>query len=134
MIVGFSITKTNAERKAPANGQININFTPNIENVSTTTVSALDEDVAKIEFTFPITWKKNGDVVGEVNFTGEVLWKGNVEEIVDAWENDEQLPDDDTRLAILNRLYRVCLTRGVGVADGVGLPSPLPVPVAQKKE
>ena len=62
-----------------------------------------------------------------IEFEGNVLWQGDTEEIVDSWEEDEQLPES-MNSSLMNDLYRKCLSQAVGVADTLGLLPPIPTP------
>lgn len=122
-----------SERTQAANGSVNVNYNPDITQVETTDVSALDEDVARITFSFPITYSLDDEEIGSITIDGELLWKDQVEEVMDAWEDDESLPQD-VNIAVLNHLYRKCLPEAVAIANRLDLPSPVPVPRARKKQ
>jgi hypothetical protein len=133
MIVGLTFTKIASERTQNANGSINVNYNPSVEDVEEADVSALDEDVTRISFNFPIHYEKDGADVGSITLNGNVLWKGDdAADILDSWEEDEALPEN-MQLAVLNHLYQQCLPEAVNLANRLELPSPVPMPRAQRQ-
>ncbi|MDY6768509.1 MAG: hypothetical protein SVW02_00160 [Candidatus Nanohaloarchaea archaeon] len=126
MIVGFSIGSIDAEKMDMKGGETNINYSSSITDVEEAEVSSIDDDIARISFDFGLVYQQGGDEVADMSFTGDVLWQGD-DGLVDAWEEDESI-DDDVAAAITNHIYRKCLTRAVGMADALELPSPVPMP------
>lgn len=127
MIVGFSLDHVEAEKKTPGQGELNINYNSTIEDVTKAAVPSLDETVARITFSFPITYQQGDKNVAEIAFSGSVLWQQDAEDVIDQWE-DEQSLDQDISSAVTNHVFRKCLTHAVGLADSLDLPSPVPMP------
>jgi len=128
MIVGFNIDSLDASKeKAAANGDLQINYSPKIEEVKSTKVSAFEDEVARISFTFTVNYTV-GDIVGaKIEMKGNTLWKGDTEEIVSSWESDGSLPES-VEAPLMNDLYRKCLSQAVGISDTLGLLPPIPTP------
>ncbi|MDY6765822.1 MAG: hypothetical protein SVW77_00485 [Candidatus Nanohaloarchaea archaeon] len=126
MIVGFSIDSIDAEKHGMKGGETNINYSSSITDVEKADVASIDEEIARVSFEFGLAYQQSGDEVAEMSFTGNVLWQGD-DGLVDAWEDDESV-DEDVGAAITNHIYRKCLTRAVGMADALELPSPVPMP------
>ncbi|MFB6294460.1 MAG: hypothetical protein ABEI97_01755 [Candidatus Nanohaloarchaea archaeon] len=126
MIVGFSIDSIDAEKHEMKGGETNINYSSGINDVQEADVASIDEEIARISFDFGLTYQQSGDDVAEMSFTGNVLWQGG-DGLVEAWDEDESL-DEDVAAAVTNHVYRKCLTRAVGMADALELPSPVPMP------
>ncbi|MDY6761458.1 MAG: hypothetical protein SVY41_00245 [Candidatus Nanohaloarchaea archaeon] len=126
MIVGFSIGSIDAEKMGMKGGETNINYSSNLTDVQDAEVSSIDDEIARVSFEFGLTYQQSGDDVAEMSFTGDVLWQGG-DGLVEAWEEDETI-DDDVAAAVTNHVYRKCLTRAVGMADALELPSPVPMP------
>ncbi len=132
MIVGFNINSLNAEKSEKARGNLQINYRPQIKNVEEARVNAFDDKVAKIEFDFTVDYQGNNSSVAQIEMSGNVLWKGNTEEILEEWDENEQLPEGmNTKL--MNELYRRLLSEAVGVANTLSLLPPIPTPKVQNK-
>lgn len=134
MIVGFSIRKMEAEREENAGqGNVQVSYAPELTGVSEREVAAFEDKIAAIDFSFTITFKREKEEFAHVSLEGEVLWKGNVEELLDSWQDKEALPRDMYE-SFMNNLYRRCLTRAVSTAETLNLPSPIPMPRVRKKK
>lgn len=128
MIVGFNIDSLNAEKKeGAAQGQLQVNYSPEIESIEEATVNAFDDEVAKIDFKFTVSYDVQETTGAEIVMEGNILWKGGLEEILESWEEDEQLPEE-VQAPLMNDLYRKCISQAVGVADTLGLLPPIPTP------
>lgn len=133
MIVGFSINKLEANRERDAGqGNIEVNYAPELKGVNEREVAAFDDKIAAIGFSFVITFSKEKKKFANISLEGEVLWKGNVEQIIDAWEEKETLPSEMYE-SLMNSLYRRCLKRAVSTTETLNLPSPIPMPRVRRK-
>jgi len=131
MIVGFNIDSMEASKEGNAKGNLQINYTPEITEVSSVRVNAFDEEVAKINFDFTVSYDANGTKAAEILMSGHVLWKGQLEELEEAWDENEQLAEN-VRAPLMNELYRKLLSESVGVANTLGLLPPIPTPKVEK--
>lgn len=127
MIVGFSLDRAEAQKHESGQGNVNINHRHRIEDVDAATVNAVDDAVARIRFTFQVRYQQQDTTLADINFDGSVLWQQQNGDIVAAWDEQEELPDDVSK-AVANHIYRKCLTQAVGLADSLELPSPVPMP------
>ncbi len=127
MIVGFNITSLEGSRSEGATGNLQIKYNPTIQDVEEATVNAFDDKVAKIDFSFEVNYEAGGETGASIKLEGNVLWKGELDEIMDSWEEDEQLPED-MQAPLMNDLYRKCISQSVGVADTLNLLPPIPTP------
>lgn len=127
MIVGFSIRKMAAERHTAKQGELGINYSADITDVEEAEVPAFDDPVARIHFDIDIAYTQDEEDVAEMAFTGTVLWQGDAEDLIDGWEAEEGLPDN-VGAVVTNHVFRKCLTKAVGMADALDLPSPVPMP------
>lgn len=132
MIVGFNIESLSAERGEAAKGDLQVHYAPKIESIEEADVSAIDEKVAKIDFTFSVQYEAGGEVGAEIELRGNVLWKGHLEEIMETWEEEEHLPEK-IEPPLMNDLYRKCLSQAVGIADTLNLLPPIPTPRVEQK-
>ena len=127
MIVGFSITKMNAEKHAAKQRDLNVNYTHKITDVETAEVPAIDKPIARVHFTLDASYTQNEEPVADMGFEGTLLWQGDAEDLVSTWDEEDTI-DDEVAAAITNHLYRKCLTQAVSLADTLDLPSPVPMP------
>ncbi|MFB6144944.1 MAG: hypothetical protein ABEJ99_00380 [Candidatus Nanohaloarchaea archaeon] len=128
MIVGFNIDSLNASKEeGAAQGQLQVNYQPVIEKVEEATVNAFDDNVAKIDFTFTVSYDVGETQAASITMEGNILWKGNTEEVIESWEEDEELPEN-VQKPLMNDLYRKCLSQAVGISDTLGLLPPIPTP------
>lgn len=133
MIVGFSINKLEANREKDAGqGNIEVNYAPELKSVGERDVAAFEDKIAAISFSFVITFSKEKEEFAKISLAGEVLWKGKVEEIVDSWQENETLPGEMYE-SFMNSLYRRCLKRAVSTTETLNLPSPIPMPRVRRK-
>ena len=131
MIVGFNIDSIEAEKGSGSNGNIQVNYAPKILEVTEETVSAIDEPVAKIDFEFSVNYMTGEEKAAEIQMSGHILWKGQLEEIMNSWEEDEALPEK-VNTPLMNEMYKKLLSEAVGVADTLNLLPPIPTPTVDK--
>lgn len=128
MIVGFNIDSLNANKeKGVPKGDLQINYSPKIKSVKKTGVNAFDGKVAKVEFSFTVSYDIQNRSVGKIEFNGNILWKGNPDELEQYWNENQELPDN-VKVPLMNDLYRKCISQAVGVSDTLGLLPPIPTP------
>jgi hypothetical protein len=127
MIVGFNIDSIEASKGEGAQGNLQIQYNPVIENIEEATVNAFDDEVAKIDFTFAVNYQSGGETAASIEMSGNVLWKGQLEEIIDEWEENESLPEE-IRAPLMNDMYRKCLSQAVGISETLSLLPPIPTP------
>lgn len=128
MIVGFNVDSLNAEKyDGAANGDLQVNYNPKILNVKKAPVNAFEDEVAKIEFEFNVSYNVGKDTAAEIVLEGNILWKGQLDEIIEEWEENEKLPEK-IQAPLMNDLYRRALSQAVGISDTLGLLPPIPTP------
>jgi hypothetical protein len=132
MIVGFNIESIEADKGKGANGNIQVNYQPKIQDVTEENVNALDEPVAKVEFEFSVNYIAGEEKAAHITMSGNVLWKGNVDEVVETWEEGEELPEE-INVPLMNEMYKKLLSESVGVADTLNLLPPIPTPKVQNQ-
>ena len=121
------MTDLEASQEENVQGDLQINYTPEIKSVERTTVNAFEEEVAKIYYSFSVDYEADGEVGAQIKLSGNVLWKGNTDEIVEAWEENQQLPEK-INAPLMNDMYRKLISEAVGVADTLNLLPPVPTP------
>lgn len=133
MIIGVNIDSIDADKKAGTQGNVQVNYQPEITEVEEATVNAFDEKVARIEFNFGVVYNSNQQETARIDMSGNVIWKGGLEEILEQWEEDESLPQE-MEVQLMNELYRKLLSEAVGVANTLNLLPPIPTPKVEKPE
>lgn len=132
MIVGFNIDSIEADKGQGANGNIQVNYQPKIQEVTEESVNALEEEVAKVEFEFAVNYMAGEEKAAHITMSGNILWKGDIEEILETWEEDEKLPEE-VNVPLMNEMYKKLLSESVGVADTLNLLPPIPTPKVQNQ-
>lgn len=132
MIVGFNIDSIEADKGAGANGNIQVNYQPEIISVEEADVSAIEKSVAKIEFEFSVNYVAGETEAAHITMSGNILWKGNTEEIVESWEENNEIPEK-VNVPLMNEMYKKLLSEAVGVADTLNLLPPIPTPKVQNQ-
>ncbi|MFB6158320.1 MAG: hypothetical protein ABEJ95_01525 [Candidatus Nanohalobium sp.] len=130
MIVGFNIDSIEADKGQGANENIQVNYQPKIEEVSRESVNALEEEVAKIDFEFAVNYTAGGREVAHITMSGNILWKGQLEDILESWDENGALPEEVNK-PLLNEMYQKLLSEAVGVANTLNLLPPIPTPRVQ---
>ncbi|MFB6199708.1 MAG: hypothetical protein ABEJ83_02410 [Candidatus Nanohaloarchaea archaeon] len=132
MIVGFNTDKLEADKtQGAAQGSLQVNYTPEITDVETAKVNAIDGEVAKINYTFRVSYTVGETEAAYIQQEGNLLWNGDTETITQEWEENQQLPENVNK-KVINDLYRKCLTQAVGVAKTLGLLPPFPTPTVNQ--
>lgn len=132
MIVGLNIESIDADKGKGAGKDIQVNYQPKILEVEEATVDAIDDKVARVDFEFTVNYMAGGEKAAHITMSGNVLWRGNVEEMIETWEEDEKLPEE-INAPLMNELYRKLLSEAVGVANALNLLPPIPTPKVQQK-
>jgi len=128
MIVGFNVDSLNAEKnRSTKGGDVQVNYTPKIISVKKASINAFDDEVAKIDFSFTVGYTVGDQNAAKIVLEGNILWNREVEDAVDSWDENEELPEQINK-HIMNDLYRKCISQSVGVADTLGLIPPVPTP------
>lgn len=133
MIIGFSITELEAKSQNEPAGRISVNYSSKIDKVEEEEVAIYNDKVARIHFSFNIAYQdEKAKDRGNISYKGFVLWKGDLMEIQKTWKKSD-LPEN-VKGAVLSHIYSKCLVKSVGVADSLGMPTPVPMPRFELKK
>ena len=130
-IVGFKLNKIEAEYRK-TDKEIEVKSVPKITNIEKYDVAGM-KDVLKMDFEFETTYDPNA---GKINFSGYVLFKSDkAKEILDMWK-DKKVMEAKMAEESLNFILRKCLIKATFIADELGLPPAVRLPIikAKKKE
>lgn len=131
MIVGFNVNSIDAEKSDSIGGDLQINYVPEIKQVTATKVPAFDHEIARIDFSFRVEYTAGNEVPAHIEMEGNILWNGDTDSIVDEWEENEQLPEK-INAPLMNDLYRKLLSEATGIADTLSMIPPIPTPQVQQ--
>lgn len=128
MIVGFNVDSLNADKnRSTKNGNVQVNYSPEIKSVEKAQVNAFDDEVARINFSFTVSYNVGEQTAASIVMDGNILWNGDTDSIVESWDENGSMPEKVNQ-HIMNDLYRKCISQSVGVADTLGLIPPVPTP------
>ncbi len=127
MIVGFNVDAIDAEKGEGSQGNIQINYNPEIQEITETRVDAFEEPVARIDYSFTVQYQAGGEQAAHIRMSGNVLWKGDAEDVVEEW-NENSVLLEDIEAPLMNELYRRLISEAVGVANTLSLLPPVPTP------
>lgn len=131
MIVGFNIDAIDASKQENAGGDLQVNYRPEITDIESAEVNAFEEPVAKIDFTFTVSYVAGDEEAATIEMEGNVLWKGNVDIVTETWDEDQKLPEE-IEAPLMNELYRKLLSEAVGIANTLNLLPPIPTPQVEQ--
>jgi len=132
MIVGFNVNSIEADKADNIGGDLQINYAPEITDVTSASLNAFENDIAKIDFKFQVEYNGNNQTVAHIKLEGNILWNGDTETITETWETEDRLPED-IKVPLMNDLYRKLLSEATGIADTLNMLPPIPTPQVQKK-
>jgi hypothetical protein len=82
------------------------------------------DDRLRVDFTFTTSYGP----LGMVKVEGGLLWRGDdADAIVTQWQKDRTLPPERAQ-EIHSAILGACIPEAVGLAKGLRLPPPLPIP------
>lgn len=136
-IVGMNVRNLDARREDALQGDINVDTNPRITGINETNIDTLGEDGLEIEYEFSCDYRDQNEdeSVANITMTGIMVFlpeEENPEEILERWEEDEEIPVD-VFLPVINGIIRRCTTRAVGIADELSLPAPVRIPSVRIK-
>jgi len=135
VIIGFSFTKMNVERKAPISGKISISNNVSIKKVEEHKLALGAGKESALRFTFEFTSSYKPDI-GGIALLGEVIWMAQekqVKDIIKGWNKDKKIPKE-IMSNILNNVLVKCNIQALILSQYMNLPPPIPLPKVQTKE
>ncbi len=134
VIVGFSFTKIDVERKKATGGKLGIKNNVAIKSVEKSDLSFGASKQAAVKFGFEFSSKYEPDV-GQILLAGEVLDvedEKKTNDIIGQWKKDKKVPQD-VMGNILNTVLARCNVEALILSRDVNLPSPIPLPKVSTK-
>ncbi len=130
VIIGFSFTKFNVERKGIATGKLNISNNVIIKDVEEKQLNLggkEKQDGLIFTFEFSSNYEPN---IGSIALTGEVVSIEDpkvVKDIVKGWKKDKKV-DPAFIKNIMNNVLAKCTVQALILSQDINLPSPIPLP------
>jgi len=131
-IVGFNFTKISAEKLEPSEKiKPKISMGIDISSLEKQKISAINQDVFKIEFTFTVKYEKlaNFEIKGAVYFTTDHKME---KEIQKKWK-DKKIPDE-IRVPLFNFILTKCNLKVLSFEEEFNLPTHIPFPRIEKQQ
>lgn len=135
VIIGFSFTKMNVERKKQVGGKISISNNVSMKDVEEHKLAVGSGKESALRFTFEFNSKYNPEI-GLIDLTGEVIYMAEekqVKDIMKNWKKDKKIPKD-IMSNILNNVLAKCNIQALILSQYMNLPPPIPLPKVQSKE
>jgi hypothetical protein len=134
-IIGFNMTKINAEKKGAPKGSINVNANAQAKNVKETKMKMPKKQKAlEIEFHYTAKYEPK---VGKIDIEGNITLleeTKNADNILKEWKKNKKLPNNYFR-PIINTVLSRCSVEAVIISRDVNLPPPVQMPkVIQSKK
>lgn len=134
-VIGINIRSMKVDRDEEIEGNLQVNSSPRIQDVTKKSVGSLGKDALSLDFNYTCTYDEEGgdEKVAEIQINGEVLFMAeDPGEIVENWEESQDLPSEIT-IPVINSVMRKCLTRAVDLSEELQLPPPLRFPRAKEQ-
>ena len=134
-IIGFNISKIEAERSPEIKGKISINNNVRVTEVETAELFLGKSNQAGIRFRFEYI-SSYEPKVGKIVLKGDLVAVEEdvkVKEIVDGWKKNKKL-SPDVMAQVMNSLLGKCSIQAILLSREVSLPSPIQLPKVQVKK
>jgi predicted nicotinamide N-methyase len=133
--IGLNISGIDAKKFQEAAIGVKVNTNTNLKDVKEHSLAPLDKKCVSVDFEFSTNYVSQKDKkVADIIITGDVLFLDEgYKKIIDMWKKEKKLPDD-VSLQVINVVFNKCLKKAILLSDDLQLPSPIPIPVAKKKE
>lgn len=128
-IIGFKFTKMVSEKKAASQGEVNVQISLNIKDVSKADLKITDKKQGGLKYNFEFTATYTPDL-GSIVLTGTIVDIQDLKSVQAAikdWEKNKKL-DDKKLLDVYNTALSRCCILAILLSKEMGLPSPIPLP------
>lgn len=135
VIIGFSFTKMNVERKTPISGKISISNNVSIQKVEEHKLSLSSGKESSLKFIFEFSSNYKPEI-GKIELLGEVIYMDDekkVKDIIKSWNKDKKIPKE-IMSDILNNVLVKCNIQALILSQYMNLPPPIPLPKVQAQE
>ena len=127
-IIGFNLSKINAELKKKEKGGVKINTNIKINSLDKASI-ALDEKMGalKANFTYTVSYDPG---VGLIELQGDILSmqeNKTVDAVVKEWNEKKSVPRKLTTI-LMTHIMQKCSMQALIMARDVSLPPPVPLP------
>ncbi len=130
-IIGFFVKEIVSKREEDIKIPLNINNKTTIKEIEEIDVKAIGKKCLKADFEFKTEYTHQKKKMAEIKISGHVLFiHKDHTKILNSWKKKNIIPDD-INVFLINHILRKCLTKSIVIADDLGLPTPIPFPVAR---
>jgi len=132
-IVGFNFDKITVEKTGKITGKLDIKQSTGIKRIEQEKLLlGTPEQVLKFGFEYKIDYDK----IGEILLLGHVLYleePKKIKLILDQWKKDKKV-DREIMQQVINTILFKCTIKALNLAQEVGLPPPIKLPMVQPKK
>jgi hypothetical protein len=131
--IGFTINNITAKRVSDMPMALSISHRVAITNAEEMDMPALGKKGLKLSFEFGTKYTDDQKkMFGEISITGHIMYIAqNTAQLLTTWKKEKKLPED-VDLECINIVIKKCMGKAIILSEDVGLPSPIPIPFAQK--
>jgi hypothetical protein len=133
-IIGFAISKIEAERKKPIDSKVSIKTGINIKNISSEEINISDKPSLKFDFESVLSYEPS---LANITISGSVIILDDKEEgksILDDWKKKKF--EHPLKLPLYNFIMEKCTIKALQLEEDLGIPFHIPFPklTASKEE
>jgi len=126
-VIGFSINKINAERKAHVKGKLEIKQGINIDDIKKEEVSISKSPAVSFEFTYSLEYSPGFGKI-EIKGTLVALDENNEsKEILKEWKK-KKFAESGIKLSLFNFIMAKCNLKALQLEEEIGFPLHIPMP------
>jgi hypothetical protein len=125
-IIGFTINKIQAERKAVVKDKLEIKSGLNIEDITKEEIDISKDPAIKFNFTFSVDYEPS---IAEIKIKGSVIAvdeKDDYKEIIKEWKKKKFT--SPIKIPLFNFIMDKCSIKSLELEEQLGLPFHIPLP------
>ena len=129
-LLGFNITKIQAEKNTDFKGKLEIQSNVNIINIEKHKIEIAKQDSLKVDFSLDIDYKE----LGKISIHGTLFLTADnklMKETLNNWKNKKH---SELQLKIINIILQRASIKALQIEEELGLPPPIQLPRAQMQK
>lgn len=137
-VIGYNLTKVNAEKKAETKTISSINTSIEFLNIDKDKIESIkDFEVIKVDFNFTVSYESQTDKkdttlkVAKIELEGNLIFAASKEEAKDLlkFSKKKDMPAN-IKVPLNNVVFKKCLVKAIELEDSLNLPFHIPIPQA----
>lgn len=125
-VIGFNYTKMLVEKKAPAQGDVGVEFSLIIKDIAKAQLNLKDKKQGGLRYSFEyrVTYKPD---IASIVLTGNIVDIQDIkatEAILKGWEKNQKL-ELEKMVGVYNAALNSCRIQAIVLSKEIGIPSPL---------